>query len=494
MDETSGKSGNGGDIENCNFKIVSQNVKGLKADKVKRQTVFNYLKENGDIAFLQETHSTPDTEELWKKECDCEVFFSHGTSQSCGVMVFFSKKLDIEVTEKIIDSDGRFILLKCIVQGTKILLYNVYAPNNEKDHVTFLFSLKDKLDSLDTNDYEYMIGAGDWNFTFEKNDRSGGNYNYKKWEKSANILDEINEKFDLIDIWRVRNPEKRRFTWRRTKPVIQSRLDRFYISDTMQYNISKTDIIPGICSDHSSIILSIKPTKSTKSGPNFWKFNNSLLKNENFTNGLKNFLKNEINDECKEIKCSQVKWEYIKYKVKQWSIKKSKEIASNRRKKENNLTEKIAELEKELSIHPTEQIYDIVEKYKTELEKIHDLKTQSLIIQSRVQFYEEGEKSTKFFLNQIKQNKRKSTIRKLMVEEKEIVDQKQILIELKSFYSNLYAKNENCKTGVWIKNLRQKGLIPQLSEVEIAKLDAPLTLTDLQETLLKCANARIPGK
>ena len=152
-------------------------------------------------------------------------------------MIFFSNKLDIEVTEKIIDSDGRFILLKCIVQGTKILLYNVYAPNNEKEHVTFLLSLKDKLESLDTNDYEYLIGAGDWNFTFEKNDRSGGNYNYKKWEKSANILDEINEKFDLIDIWRVRNPEKRRFTWRRTKPVIQSRLDRFYISDTMQYNI-----------------------------------------------------------------------------------------------------------------------------------------------------------------------------------------------------------------------------------------------------------------
>ena len=101
----------------------------------------------------------------------------------------------------------------------------------------------------------------------------------------------------------------------------------------MQYNISKTDIIPGICSDHSSIILSIKPTKGTISGPNFWKFNNSLLKNENFTNGLKNYLKNEINEECKDIKCCQVKWEYIKYKVKQWAIKKSKEIASNRRKK-----------------------------------------------------------------------------------------------------------------------------------------------------------------
>ena len=40
------KKGVGGDIENCNFKLVSQNVKGLKIDKVKRETVFNYSNKN----------------------------------------------------------------------------------------------------------------------------------------------------------------------------------------------------------------------------------------------------------------------------------------------------------------------------------------------------------------------------------------------------------------------------------------------------------------
>ncbi|MCP4500758.1 MAG: hypothetical protein GY822_12425, partial [Deltaproteobacteria bacterium] len=199
---------------------------------------------------------------------------------------------------------------------------------------------------------------------------------------------------------------------------------------------------------------------------------NSLLKNENFTKGLKHYLENDIKKECKDIKCNQVKWEYTKFKIKQYSIKKSKEIASDRRKTEKNLTEKIFELENVLSTQPNEQNYDNLEKCKTELEKIHNLKTQSLIIQSRVQFNEEGEKSTKFFLNQIKQNKRKSTIRKLMDGEQEVVDQKKILLKLKEFYSNLYDKNEKCKTGDWIKNLRQKGLIPQLSEVEVVNLDA----------------------
>ena len=78
-------------------------------------------------------------------------------------------------------------------------------------------------------------------------------------------------------------------------------------------------------------------------------------------------------------------------------MKKSKEIASNRRKMEKELTEKLYECEKVLSSQPSEQNYENLEKCKEELEKIHNLKTQSLIIQSRVQFYEEGEKAQNSF-------------------------------------------------------------------------------------------------
>ena len=125
-------------------------------------------------------------------------------------------------------------------------------------------------------------------------------------------------KFDLIDIWRVRNPEKTRYTFRQKSAsgIIQSRIDRIYVSDTLQYNIHKTDIIPGLKSDHSAITIQIKPTNSTGSGPNFWKFNNSLLKNQQFTTGLKHYIETELNTECKEIHSSQAKWEYMKFKIK----------------------------------------------------------------------------------------------------------------------------------------------------------------------------------
>lgn len=199
-----------GHIESCDFKLISQNVRGLASNINKRKTVFEYLKNNGDIAFLQETHCTTETEKKWINECGCESYFSHGTSNSRGVMIFFSNKLDITVNEKISDTEGRIIILKCEIQGEKFLIYNVYAPNDKTDHKTFLLDLKEKLDTISITDYEYIIGAGDWNYTSENIDRKGGNYTL--WSENINIMEEMTTKLDLIDIWRVRrfSPTHRR--------------------------------------------------------------------------------------------------------------------------------------------------------------------------------------------------------------------------------------------------------------------------------------------
>ena len=47
-----------------------------------------------------------------------------------------------------------------------------------------------------------------------------------------------------LDIWRIRNPEKRKFTWRQKKPFIQRRFDYWLTSDWLQDFIEETDIIP----------------------------------------------------------------------------------------------------------------------------------------------------------------------------------------------------------------------------------------------------------
>ena len=42
----------------------------------------------------------------------------------------------------------------------------------------------------------------------------------KKTKESVKILEDICLEQDLIDIWRVRNPTEKRFTWRQKTPIL----------------------------------------------------------------------------------------------------------------------------------------------------------------------------------------------------------------------------------------------------------------------------------
>ena len=46
-----------------------------------------------------------------------------------------------------------------------------------------------------------------------------------KLKESCKKIENLCSSFDLIDIWRIRNPEVQRFTWRQKNPIIQRRLD-----------------------------------------------------------------------------------------------------------------------------------------------------------------------------------------------------------------------------------------------------------------------------
>ena len=70
---------------------LSNNVNGPLSSK-KRIKIFEYFKDkvgNNGIVFLQETHSPEDTFNEWRDNFKGQIFFSHGTKSSCGVMIGF---------------------------------------------------------------------------------------------------------------------------------------------------------------------------------------------------------------------------------------------------------------------------------------------------------------------------------------------------------------------------------------------------------------------
>ena len=88
------------------------------------------------------------------------------------------------------------------------------------------------------------------------------------------------------------------------------------------------------------------------------------------------------------------KWEYIKYKIREWVQQQSKIKARDRREAVKQLEAEIKYLEQQLNSTPqdAEEVYIRLERARSDLNKHYEYITRGIIIQSRVQYYEEGKK------------------------------------------------------------------------------------------------------
>ena len=397
--------------QNINFKLLSLNARGIRSFD-KRKSIFNWLfKSSADICFLQETYSTPEVENEWKKQWKGKTFFSHGTNHSRGVLILVKDQLDFRLQSLKVDSQGRYVLLEALIQDSPFALLNIYAPNKCAEQCDFFNKISEELkSSLTLADSSFVIG-GDFNVIFDQDlDGSGG---IKKTKESVKILEDICLEQDLIDIWRVRNPTEKRFTWRQKTPIIQRRLDYWLVNDSLQDDIVSVDIIPSIKSDHSAITLSINGIDDSKRGPSFWKFNCSLVNDNNYCDLLDTNIKSWL-EEFKDVVDRRVLWDLLKYKIRQLTISYSKTKARNRRAKLNELEEKLQNCTKKCDNDPSRQNVEDLECLQAEYDQRYDFITQGAIVRSRATWYEKGEKNNKYFLNLEKSNKNKSCLRKIL--------------------------------------------------------------------------------
>lgn len=75
---------------------------------------------------------------------------------------------------------------------------------------------------------------------------------------------------------RIRNPEYEKFTSRQKSPIIQRRLDYWLISDLLQDDVAKVDIVKAIKTDHSAIVLETDSLNDQQRVPSFWKLDSLL--------------------------------------------------------------------------------------------------------------------------------------------------------------------------------------------------------------------------
>ena len=221
----------------------------------------------------------------------------------------------ISVTAK---GDGRALALKFCAGHCQYCIINVYSPTRASDKDKFYKGLILWVKKLDISKSELIFG-GDWNCVQNPRlDTQGVSFPYKSKKWFLTFI----KKYNLIDIWRLIHQTKKQFTWRQMSLGLFSRLDYWLISPSLQYAVQNTDIRPAIRCDHNAISLKFKTSDNAR-GRGFWKLNNSLLYDKLFQECIIRIV-NKVRLEYAQL-CPQLKWEMCKIKIREFSLKYSKQ-------------------------------------------------------------------------------------------------------------------------------------------------------------------------
>ena len=380
------------------FRMLSLNVRGLSNFK-KRRAIFAWCrKQNAHIIFLQETHSTVNSEKQWKAEWGAPLELAHGSSNSRGVAILFRKGFDCKIIKKIIDPSGRYISIQAQINDENYFLVNVYGPNNDNQAVQFYDHLIDLLRKEGLAYEDKIIIGGDFNCPINPLlDKQGGILVARK--TITDRLEELQTIFNLHDVWRAKNPQTKSFTWSQKSPFVFCRLDYWLISNSLQDLIKDVDIIAAIRTDHSAILLHLQELEECKRGPGFWKMNTSLLTDKIFVQKMKEKLE-EWKKEGEGFSDKRVAWDWMKYNVRLFSISYSKELAKTKREREEQLQRKLQIAQTQFEQNSCEEVEKILDECKAELENFYEEKANGLIVRARTRWHEYGEKSTKYFLTE----------------------------------------------------------------------------------------------
>ena len=252
-----------------------------------------------------------------------------------------------------------------------------------------------------------------------------------------------------------------------------------------------------------SVFLNIEVKNEFMRGPGLWKFNNTSLEDENYKD-LIEFYYPQILTKYPEVVDKQLLWELIKMELRAKTIKYSKQKRSSLRNKEEALQNELRELDHKICNRDTfdQEIFEKYEAAKQELKHIHEGRGREAMFRSKMNWFELGEKPTKFFFNLEKRNYEKKSIREVELENGKIIsDPVQVNKEIRNFYQNMYTSkiNGNNSTSAYEHNQNIDGFteglnIPQLNVEDQESLEKDLTLEELKDALASFADKKSPGE
>ena len=445
-------------------------------DNIKRRAIFDYYRKNADLLVVCESHSSEEIERIWESEWGGPIVFSHGSSQSKGIMICIKKQYE-NMIKNVYSKQGRLIIFDVEENEQKVSVVALYAPN--QDNPSFFENIRELL----KNRSEHKVMIGDFNLTLDiELDRQGTYFNNNK---ARDTLEDVMEQYCLRDIWRVYNPDSREMSWRKSGNISKgSRIDLALVSGGLDQNAQWVQYLPGIKTDHRAIyvLLELNPFER---GRGYWKFNNTLLKDKEFLDFMNQEIeKIKVLENCRNP--SDI-WEKIKERIKKTSINYSRNKHSEDQVIIGNLSEKLMSMRNVCL--STRKNLSYIKKTKNDLDEKMFERAKGIMFRSKAKWCEEGEKNTKYFFSLEKARYNSKTCYKLLTDNGiEISNPEQILQIQKSFYEDLYQEDSEVK-------FTMKNTFGIVVPEEIKRQqDSPIVMEEIEKAIITMNNNKTPGQ
>ena len=506
--------------------IFSANVTGF-GQKQKRTKFFLHLKnQNPDIVMLCDTRLNSESEKFLINEVNYKCYFNSYSSDRRGVAILVKKSLPINIVEKYKDNIGNVLTLEATYDSNIFLITCIYGPND--DNPDFFEDIFNRNSALDC---PYQIIGGDFNVTL---DHSIDNFAYAnpRNNRARSKLNQLLIDYNFFDVYRSTHPIGKHFTWKNNGGRQRARLDMFIASQSFRPFILNYSKLPPIQSDHDILKAEIDFTKFTR-GKGYWRHNNSLLKDPEYVNRIKNhfrltlakyvsfnnfdnffteanefelqnFLNHDNNfyfeqdytidpHQLLEVILNDARCEAISFQAEKVRQSKAEE---DRITLSLNVAKCISEQNPE-----NDDAFDRYSAYLAQYNDFIDDKAKQQLLDRGITNKTLGEKPTSYFLNLEKNNTAQRYITHLKVEKhgntSTISRQNDIENEIRDYYRNLYTNKDNYLTLNSIEDFFDEDLLNvqynRLTDHQANQLEGLITEDELLKILKKGRNDSAPG-
>ena len=472
--------------------VTSLNVRGLKEDRKLRHLTNHFSKKTTSkdtdlIACFQETYieSPGLIPYIWRGN----YHLTPGIGNSCGCLTLLSAHLSVVASR---DIENRAHVLACQKSGDSGVTYiilNLYAPNpnsNEKIefYETIFESLREFEEAYECNN---LIVLGDFNLNFDRKEMKNRMYTQQE-QRISTIVKTHLEDLNLFDVWE----KESLYTWRRANTDMFSTIDRIALSKCSFKVVSKGTDWSLSFSDHAAVEVGLerlgrtipRKTRITRLDPSLTKIPKYRLEIEQGYNEMMEGIPPDWDPHTK-LEFAKV---CIRTVVERVQADRKKTEVTEEDSLNEELNRAIDQLATGSTTGRTENLIEFIEDLRNRKNHLIDLKGERLAEKLGTQWYNEGEKSTKYFLRILHRNM-PDDFKELVTSDGDIVsDNQSIENEIVKFYKNLYEDGnvliEDDETFFDLINP-----ISGEAEDEISK---PITVDELRKTLHSCTDSS-PG-